>query len=269
VLWIFGTLTPLPDSLDWNSDSVEWIVSQAKEVILPPKIGARSSNPFTVISVMSKFKKLNKNPSGKSLDEILPQELTNRLHLVIEKFGLRKKKILNLRPSKAAEELMEGVLAIVELTNDEKISKQLRKIAKKKKADITKTSVWVDIETGLKVLSEIPVEAEIECLATTLEAIDADLQASLERALAWVDGDAQQLKALNYPDLKESCFNKIFVSPEAVLALQQARQLWINSAVTALQNNQVTFAYLPVRELVHPDGLLQELYHLGYEINGR
>ena len=36
VLWIFGTLTPLPKSLEWDSSSVEWLISQSEEFIDPP-----------------------------------------------------------------------------------------------------------------------------------------------------------------------------------------------------------------------------------------
>lgn len=44
VLWLLGTVSPLPRDMTWDSTAVEEIVSQAEEVIAPgwaePKIGA-------------------------------------------------------------------------------------------------------------------------------------------------------------------------------------------------------------------------------------
>lgn len=33
VLWIFGTLHPLPKSLEWDSESEEWVISQSREYL--------------------------------------------------------------------------------------------------------------------------------------------------------------------------------------------------------------------------------------------
>ena len=39
VLWIFGTLHPLPKSLEWDSESVEWVISQSREYLSGLSVG--------------------------------------------------------------------------------------------------------------------------------------------------------------------------------------------------------------------------------------
>src|SRR4030081_2734532 len=51
VLWILGTLTPLPKKLIWQSDSVEAVLQQSQEVVPPWAafgIGANSSTALRV-----------------------------------------------------------------------------------------------------------------------------------------------------------------------------------------------------------------------------
>ena len=267
VLWIFGTLSPLPKSLTWDSSSVEWIISQADEFLGPPGIYAGVSNPIAGIGAYRKYKKLQKNPAGGKLDSLLEPDLVTKLMAAIDQLKASKRKILRLRPSVAAQQLHQDAYKTVGLTDDKKITKALQKIAKRSKVKVTDARVRIDIKEGLSAFADTAMEAEVKCLSQTLDALNTDLDASLERSLAWVGGDTHLLYALDYPDLQKSCFNNLYTAEVATQARQQSLRQWLTNAREALEKNKVSFAYLSVRQLVRPDGLLTKLANLGYKIN--
>jgi len=49
-------------------------------------------------------------------------------------------------------------------------------------------------------------------------------------------------------------------------AMPKAKAKWLNSVDTALASDQVSFATLPVNELLDADGLLSRLREKGYDI---
>ena len=51
-LFIFGSLEPLPKSLGWDSESVDWIIEHSQEFIVAPGVGASTSNPFRAIRAL-------------------------------------------------------------------------------------------------------------------------------------------------------------------------------------------------------------------------
>ncbi len=74
VLWIFGILHPLPKSLEWDSESVEWVISQSREYLSGISVGLVERNPLKAYRLFRKMKKLRKNPNGETLQDVLPPE---------------------------------------------------------------------------------------------------------------------------------------------------------------------------------------------------
>jgi len=65
------------------------------------------------------------------------------------------------------------------------------------------------------------------------------------------------------------CTDDILAGSDASLVRDQTRAEWLAAAERALQTNPVTFASLPIRELVRPDGLLEMLRAKGYGVRGQ
>ena len=99
-----------------------------------------------------------------------------------------------------------------------------------------------------------------------MQSIEEDLNAAARRANAWANGSAVALRALDYPDVEGSCTQVIFERPEAAELQGEVEDLWLENAEKALRNNAHTFADLPMRDIVHPDGLLARLQARGYEV---
>ncbi len=270
VLWIFGTLHPLPKSLEWDSESVEWVISQSTEYLTGLSVRLLERNPLKAYGLIRKMKKLRKNPNGETLQDVLPPETYARFLEIKALYALDNDKILELRPNFAAQELFNEALDSIGLTNGRSISKSLHRIAKKNGIKITKADAYepLDSKQWFDDLRSIPLETELACFEDFIGAINSDLQGALERAIAWADGDAGLLKELQFPDAGLNCWI-LSGSVQASRLLKQARLQWVNSAERALRENDVTFASLSIRELIHDEGLLEELRKKGYAIRGQ
>jgi len=268
-LWIFGMLQPLPKTLQWESSSVEWIIAQSQQYIMPPSISASTSNPLTAISTLRKIKKLERLQKGTSLKDVLPTDLYARFKDQRLVFAPRSRKIARLQPMAAADRLYEAALKTVGLETNSSIEKKLKKMARKHDVEIVSTAGEVPISQVLTILRGISLEAQISCLETTLSSISSDLHSSIERANAWAAGDESMLRAMDYPDQHAQCTKAMLNGPAAAAERAKSRLKWLDTATNALQNNEVTFATLPIAELIAHDGLLSELAQRGFQIRGK
>ena len=270
VLWIFGTLHPLPKSLDWDSESVEWIISQSREYLTGPSVSIGEKNPLKAFGLLRKMNKIRKNPNGETLQDVLPPETYARFLELKALYAPDNEKILELSPMYAAQELFKEALDSLGLTGGGSIAKSLHRIARKNRIEITKTDVYepLDSKQLLHDWRNIPFETELACFTDTIGAINSDLQGTIKRAIAWADGDASLLKELQYPDVGPGC-GVVPGSAQASRLFEQARLQWVNSAERALSENDVTFASLPIGQMFHAEGLLEELRKKGYAIRGQ
>lgn len=112
---------------------------------------------------------------------------------------------------------------------------------------------------------------DLDCFAKTLDRIDTDLQTMRERANAWATGDIDMLRSLPFTDQNQVCSDAILqagVMRERGLDDMRERleSVWLEAAQAALDKNQSTFALLPMRQLLAPDGYIARLRERGYEV---
>ena len=131
---------------------------------------------------------------------------------------------------------------------------------------VTESVIEAPAVDFLAVLEDLSLNTEARCLAATLQSIEKDLNAAARRANAWANGSALALRAPDYPDVEGSCTQVIFERPEAAELQGEVEDLWLENAEKALRNNAHTFADLPMRDIVHPNGLLARLQARGYEV---
>lgn len=259
VLWIFGSLLPLPKSLEWDSISAEYIMSESQEFVRPPTSGVRVVGPIKAYRAWRKLNRLEKNRNGGTLKEVLPPVLYSQFLKAKTLYAPDNTKILKLRPMIAARKLHDEAIETVGLTNASPSFLTLLKIAKKEKMKITETGFTMDIELFWASYENTPLNVEVSCLETTLDSIESDLEGMLIRAHAWAEADTDLLKESEYPDPFDTCAFAGFSSKEGVEMRELSRQNWLDAAETALRQNEVTFATLSIRELIRPEGLLAAL----------
>jgi len=269
VLWIFGTLDYLPKRLNWDPSSVRFELSESEEYISPPQISARENNPIKAISLMRKLNRISKIPDGKTLQDVLSEELYARFLDAKSVYAPRNNKIFNLRPLEAAGSLFGAAQDSVGLSFDQKVGNRLRRIARGRGAALIDHRKSLDVDVFFQAYENILLEDEIACLQSTLETIETDLEAMIVRANAWANGDAELLLKLDYPDRQKVCFESLVSADEIKRDVEQTRIEWVESIESALTNNKKSFANFPMREIVHPEGLLAQLKQQGYVVSGQ
>lgn len=272
-LWIFGTLSPLPGRMIWESYKVEDVIARSQEYLAMG--GARSGmtpNPFKFLSLARRIKRSRENPGGAMLKDILPEDLYSRFSKLKSRYAPRDKKIEKLRPRLAASELFTRAIEANGLTNKNNIDRKIRKLIKRNK-HLKTTEIFIDENldnTELnKMMTEqenISLKTEITCLKTTIESLESDLDGMKSRANSWALGYVDGLRRFDYPDRRGACSKPLLSTEFVGDTAKRLKSMWLDAAEQALGNNHTTFATLGIDQLLRPDGLLEQLRVKGYKI---
>ena len=111
----------------------------------------------------------------------------------------------------------------------------------------------------------------LECFSKTLDRIDSDLDTMAVRANAWATGDIAKLRALPDSDQREACIAAVtgtnLAKERGIVDLpERVQNAWIDAASAALAKNAVTFARLPIADLLTKDGYLAKLKARGFTV---
>ncbi len=266
-LWVFGTLSPLPESLEWDSIAVEHILKTSQQIILPPELKSSENNPLKIIGAMNKVRKARKLKNKQRLDDVLDADLYQRFESAQKRYAPKNKKLYQFRPIVAAEKLLKSALQNIGMVGSNKIEKRLRKLARRNKVNEVSSTVDIDLNQALQFFDTLSMEAEIVCLTSVLDAMDMGMQQTINRALAWADGARDILERYTFPNADKSCIKALSSAEGIKLARQQSREIWLDNAFRALQTNRDSFAYLPLYEIDSEKGLLnlllQKIPHKG------
>ncbi|GAA0723342.1 TraB/GumN family protein [Dokdonella soli] len=274
VLWVLGTLSPLPKKIEWQAHEVEAAIAQSQEVLASPEV-AVSANVgfFGQLALLPSLIGIRKNPDDASLEQVVPPELYARWSVLKGKYIGRSNKVEKWRPIFAALELYEAALEKAGLADSGIVQKKVKAAAKR--AHVVTTTPRVELvidepKATLKEFKSTPLN-DLDCFRKTLDRIDTDLGTMTARANAWATGDLDALRKLPYTDQMTACRAAI---TEANLARKRGmtdvdtriEKAWLDAASAALVKNQVTFAMLPIRHLLAADGYLSRLRTQGYAV---
>jgi uncharacterized protein YbaP (TraB family) len=272
VLWILGTLSPLPKRMTWRSAEVEKIVARSKEVI-----GQESVRPdvgfFRGITLLPSLLRARYNADGAMLKDILPAPLYARwLKLKLAYIG-NDSGIEKWRPMFAAIRLYQRTVDRSDLTQQNIVWPVISRAAHAHNVKITNLSVKVDVgnpRQTIRDFTQTPRAADIACLAATIDRLETDLDNMKLRANAWAVGDLATLERLPAPDQVAKCVEAFTSGPGLQQKLNAGRDRyfdeWLTVAERALSLNDVTFATLPMSELLGANGRLAKLRSRGYEV---
>jgi uncharacterized protein YbaP (TraB family) len=274
VLWVMGTLTPLPKRMTWLSRDVEEVIASAQEVIEPPGVTVSSGiGTFRSLLLVPSILRARRNPDGQTLDEVLPPELYARWSTLKARYLGRSAKTEGWRPAFAARELYEAAIRQSGLSESGVVGDVVEKAARRHKVKVTSPLVTLKIENPKQAIKEFSSSSlrDLECFAATLARVEGDLPAITTRANAWAVGDIPALRALPYEDHNRTCIETFLQTDLArkrgVDDLpQRVRQAWLDAADKALQENAVSFATLPMSRLLDADGYLAALAAKGYVV---
>lgn len=272
VLWVLGTLSPLPKKMQWRSQQVEAAIAQAQEVIFEPRLSVGADiGFFRGVMLATKALGARKNPDGAKLQDVVPTDLYARWLVLKKKYLGRDNGVEKWRPMFAAMELYEEAIDNAELVTRGVVGPVLARAAKPHKPKETAPMVKIVIKDPKAALAEFRASRldDIDCFSKTLHRIESDLATMRDRANAWAVGDIEALRRLPYSDQSEACL-KAALQAEAVRKRgggdidADLEKQWFAAAEKALANNTVTFSILPMRELLKPDGYMAKMQAKGY-----
>lgn len=274
VLWILGTLSPVPKNMEWLSRDVEATIAQSQEVLAPPSVSIGTDlGMFRSMLLIPSALKARRNPDDKTLREVVPADLYARWLPLKARYIGGDRGVEKWRPVFAAQELYEAAMRRSDLSLKGIVWPMVERSAKQHEVKITESKIEMKIKDPKAVLKDFAntTLSDTDCFAKTLSRIEGDIETMRARANAWAIGDIEALRALPQGDQYEVCLRAVTASGVAQrLGFGDLRerviQAWLANADRALLNNRVSFASLPVAELFKPDGYLARLQARGYTI---
>lgn len=274
VLWIFGTLSPLPKDMRWKSQEVEAVIASAQEVLSPPEVGvAAKVGFFARLALLPSLIGVRNNPGHKKLQDVLPPDLYARWSVLKQRYIGRSGKVEKWRPIFAALDLYEAAIEKSGLDDSSRVQETV--MAAVKRAGITPTPVQLifpidDPKAAIKEFKRTSFD-DLDCFRKTLDRIEDDLGTMTARANAWATADLDALRRLPYTDQMVACMDA--VTETSLLRSRgmtdidaRAEKAWLDAASAALDKNAVSFAVLPIRHLLAADNYLSRLHAQGYAV---
>jgi len=269
VLWILGTVTPLPKRMIWQSDSVEAVLQESEEVVPAWPAFGIGANPFTALRVWIQWRSMQKSPDRMELKQVLPPPLYARFSALRARYAPNDTKLDKLRPGFAAERLLDEALDATGLTMRNEVQRTVLKLAHKHGVRIHQDKLRVEDPVNvLKDVGATPLSGEIACLEAVVGRLETDLGPMQARARAWALGDVDTLRKLNHPDDRTACIDAVSTSDRVRELIRRAQEDWFLSVETALLKNRSTLAVQSMDRLLGDNGTLAILRRKGYEVEG-
>ncbi len=274
VLWVLGTLSPLPKRMKWVSREVEQVIAESQEVLLGPGAKLKTEiGMFRGLLLLPAALGSRKNPEKQKLVDVVPPELYARWQPLKAQYMGRSRGIEKQRPLFAALKLYEKAINRNRMTQDNLVSPVVKKAAKKHKVPVNQPEIEIEIGDPREAIRDFADTRldDLDCFSKTLDRLDTDLQTMRERANAWATGDVEMLRSLPFTDQNQVCADAILnagVMRKRGLDDMRERfaEVWLTAAEAALAKNKSTFAVLPMRQLLAPDGYIAVLRERGYEV---
>lgn len=274
VLWVLGTLSPLPRDIEWDSNAVEKVISQSQGVLTSPTVSIRSdAGFFAKLALIPSAFKARRNPDGRTLAQLVPAPQYARWQVLKAKYVGRNAGIEQWRPVFAALELYSQAIRKSGMSQAGLVAPMVAKAARRYQVPVTEPKVTITIANPKQALKEFSASSldDLECFNKTLARIEGDLGGMVARANAWAIGDLDTLRELPFGNQFAAC-NAAFTG--AALARkhgmhdlpQRMERTWMAAAEAALAKNRTTFATLPIAEVLKADGYLAKLKARGYEV---
>src|SRR4051794_36103236 len=193
VLWILGTLTPLPKDMHWRAKEGEAAIASAQGGPDPPRgeINAEVGF-FGKIALFGSLVGVRDNPDHKTLQQVVPPDLYARwIALKTKYFGAgRGRNIETWRPIFAAIELWNEAIRKAGMTRSDVAGDVVDAAAKRAKLEPVAPTLKLDIDDPRGAIREFKSGAmdDLECFSKTLDRIDSDLGTMAVRANAWASG---------------------------------------------------------------------------------
>jgi uncharacterized protein YbaP (TraB family) len=272
VLYLFGTISPLPKGVQWRSREVEEVIAKSKVILfganVTPRIGI-----FRAIRLFPSVLRARFNPDKAMLKDIVTPERYERWLPYKETYFKKNDEIERVRPMFIAMQISGAALAKNGLNAETSPDKVIAATARKHKVPMRAADIKVDLGDPKKAIedfTETPREADLDCFNQTLDHFESDLEAMRLRANAWAVGDVEALRSLPRPVAQPVCIKAMMSAPglqdEFARLQDQLRDTWLTHVEQALAANDVSLVVMGIDDILRPDGNIAHLKARGYTV---
>lgn len=269
VLWILGYPEWVPGDLLWQTDSVDHALARSSEYLTSADVRI-TANPLKAPRLLKQFRRTQRIPDRGTLENLLPEDLYQLFSETRLRYAPKRDALDEFRPSAAAKELFYSAARSGGLERGYTIHRAIEKRARKHNVKKVRTVLSERYKDSalLDSMEEMSAGAERTCLQARLQGLDAQLEAHKRLAAAWAIGDLASLRAHPGDPAADACDPWQLALDSEKLNQVEARRwaLWLENADRVLSNNDSTFAILPLKDLLRPDGPLSQLRERGYEV---
>jgi uncharacterized protein YbaP (TraB family) len=270
VVWLLGTLDPLPKGITWRSQEIESVLGEVKQLVPSRPDVDVSAGPITLVRTYFQWRRVKKIPGKETLKDWLPPELYSRFNALKARYRVSDSEIDKLTPVLAATRLYARALDISKLSSGDGIERSVVRLARKHNVKVTQTQLKVeDPREVVTQFGEIPRKVQVSCLEAIVEHLEKDLETVKAQANAWALGDVAALRALPYPKEIEVCTNALETSDRMKGLIENVDAGWNKSVDAALSGNgKPTLAVKPIYELLGANGTIEKLRARGFRVEG-
>lgn len=272
VLWILGSLSPLPKGMVWRSADVDDTIAQSQVVLGSPyatvKVGF-----FKSLTVLPSLIGVRNNPDHVTLKQELPAAVYARWLPLKARYLGNGKAVEERRPSIVASELYRAAMDQSGLTDKHLLGDAVARAAKRHGLKVQPVVYYLPLDNVHAFIKDFKHSSlqDAVCFDHVLTLIDTNLGTMKARANAWAIGDVDALRKLPLVDLDVCSLQT--TAPDLLRKYHwtdvdaQVKALWLKTAGAALTSNKVSFATLPLTNLIKPDGYLAALQAQGYQVD--
>lgn len=263
VVWILGSMSPLPKGITWRSNQVEQVLNGTAHVLVqkPFEIGIAR-----ILWLLITERGTLMVRGGKRLKDVLPADLHARFAVQRAKYTGDPEKWERFRPLIAAAFLQQAAFHQTGLSTRLDIGATMRALAKKHRIAVEEIKIG-GVGDVMDALKTLPPATENICVAASLATIERDLPRLLDRAHAWASGNVERIEKLREPAEVDACRAALDTGVGAVELINRMRRTWRGAIESHLQDSGVTLAVINMDMLLEPGGLLDELRAKGYDVD--
>lgn len=274
-LWLLGTVSPLPEGIQWSSTEVMGVIAGVDHVLAPP--GLRLKQEIGVLrglTLLPGALRARRDPQGRTLEQVLPAATFARWQALKARYIGGDRGVEKDRPLVAAAALYGAFLKRNALVADRAVERSLQRAYKARGLTPEDARLKVDVPDVRAVLKDLRATGvdDTACLEETLDIVETELPLLRERANAWALGEVAVLGRLARAErracrvaLEDSAFARRHGFNDLP---QRVRAHWVDRAAASLDAHASTFAAVPLHLLLGDEAYLEAFRRRGYTVEG-
>lgn len=277
VLWILGTLKPVPASITWESAAALEVIADAELALWEPSFTLDVEAGFLKkLSLGYSYMKARNNPDGQRLKDILPPDVHARWERLRDRHLSDRGNFERKRPIFVSEQLLTAALAERGLSNKAVVGPVVIHALKSNGTRLQSPRHTLKLSSNiaaemLKAVRESSIN-DSACLIATMDLVETGMDRLVSNANAWAVGEVERIDLSLMAKRDQLCTSSLSDFPAArqhgipdIRAVM--REEWITAADAALRTHRTTVAVIPIADLIADDGYINALRRLGYEID--